>query len=79
MPIVNIIKGKLNSQQTTNTSWIVTPIKAILKMPIQISEKPIFLFRRTHEATVRNRKIFAAFRGYLGAAIAAHKDSLVKY
>ena len=65
--IANTIKGKLNSQQKTNTSWLVTTIKSIPKTPIQKSEKPIFLFRRTHEAAVRNRKIFVVFKGDLGA------------
>ena len=51
--IENSLKGKLNSQQTTNASWLVKKIKAILNMPIQKSEKPIFVFRRTHEAAVR--------------------------
>ena len=34
MLIANTLKGKLNSQQTTNASWLVTTIKAILKTPI---------------------------------------------
>ena len=34
MIIVNTLKGKLISQQSTNASWIVTIIKAILKTPI---------------------------------------------
>ena len=75
MIIVNTLKGKLISQQSTNASWIVTIIKAILKTPIQKFENPIFLFRRTHEAAVRNSKILAAFK----AAIAAQKDSPVNY
>ena len=32
----------------------------ILKTPVQKFDKPIFLFRRTHEAAVRNSKILAA-------------------
>ena len=66
MIIANTLKVKLNSQQS---------IKATLKTQIQKFEKPIFLFRRTHEAAVRNIKILAAFKGDLGAAIAAQKDS----
>ena len=42
-------------------------------------EKPIFLFRKTHEAVVRNRKILAAFKGELGAAIAAQKYNPFNY
>ena len=49
---------------------MVRTIKAILKIPIQELEKPMFLFRRTNEAAVRNIKILAAFNGDLGAAIA---------
>ena len=60
--IANTLKGKLNSHQTTNASWLVTIIKAILKTPIQKFKKPIFLFRRTHEAAVRNSKILAAIK-----------------
>ena len=60
-----------------NTSWLVTTIKLTLKTPIQKFEKPIFSFRITHEAAVSNNKILAAFRGDLGATIAANKDSLV--
>ena len=35
----------------------------ILKTPVQKFENPIFLFRRTHEAAVRDNKIFAAING----------------
>ena len=79
MLIANTLKGKLNSQQSTNASCLVTTINAKLKIPIQKFDNPIFLFRRTHEAAVRNSKILAAFKGDLGAAIAAHKDSPVSY
>ena len=41
--------------------------------------KSHFSFKRTHEASVRNSKILAAFKGDLGAEIAAHKDSPVNY
>ena len=75
----NTLKGKLNSQQTTDASWLVTTIKAIPKTPIQNFENLMFLFRRTHEASVRNKKIFAAFKRDLGAAIAAQNDSPVNY
>ena len=54
-------------------------IKATLKMPIQKFDRPILSFRRTHEAAVRNSKIRAAFKGDLGAAIAAQKNSPVNY
>ena len=32
--VANTLKGKLSSQQSTNASWIVTTIKATLKIPI---------------------------------------------
>ena len=67
MLLENTLKGKLNSKHKTKISWLVTTIKAILKTPINKYEKPIFLFRRTHEAAVRNRKILAAFKGDLGS------------
>ena len=54
-------------------------IKATLKIPIQTFENPIFSFKRTHEAAVRNIKILAGFRGDLGVAIAANKDRPVNY
>ena len=79
MIIANNLKGKLNIPHTTNESWIVTTIKAILKTPIQKFEKSIFLFRRTHAAVVRNSKILAAFKGDLIADIAAQKDTPVNY
>ena len=79
MLIASTLKVKLNNQQYTNAPWLVTTIKATLKTPIQKFENPIFSFRRTHEAAVRNSKILAAFKGELGAAIAAHKDSPVNY
>ena len=63
----------------TNASWLVTTIKATLKIPIQKLEKPIFSFKRTHEAVVRNIKILVVFKGDLGAAIAAHKDRPFNY
>ena len=74
MLIANTLKGKLNSQQSKNASWLVTTIKATLKIPIQKFEKPIFSFKRTHQAAVRNSKILAAFKGDLGTSIAAQKD-----
>ena len=79
MLISHPLKGELNSQQSTNASWLVTTIKATLKIPIQKSKKPIFSFKRTHEAKVRNIKILTAFKGDLGAEIAARKDSPVNY
>ena len=79
MLIENTLKGNMNSQQSTNALCIVTTIKAILKTPIQKFENPIFLFRITHEAAVSNRKILAAFKGDLVAAIAAQTDSPVNY
>ena len=62
MLIPNTLKVNLNSQKTTNASWVVTTIKAILKMPIQKFEKPILSFSRTHESAVRNSKILAAIK-----------------
>ena len=79
MLIENTLKGNLNSQQTTNASWLVTTIKAIPKMLIQKSENPIFLFKRTYESAVRNRKILTKLKGDLGAAIAARKDNPVNH
>ena len=79
MIIENTLKRKLDSQQKTNTSWIVTKTKTILKTLIQKFEKNIFSFRRTHEAAVRNSKILATFKGDLGAEIAAQKGRPVNY
>ena len=79
MLIANTLKGKLNSQQSTNASWLVTTIKAKLKTPIHKFEKPIFSFRRTHEAADKNRKILAVFKGELGTAIVSHKDRPINY
>ena len=62
MILANTLKFKLNSQKTKNASWLVTAIKAILKTPIQKFEKPIFSFRRTHEAAFRNSKILTAIK-----------------
>ena len=77
--ISNTLKCNLNSQYKMNKSFLVKTIKAILKTPIQEFEKPIFSFRRTHEAAVRNIKIIAAFNGDLGASIAAQKDRTLNY
>ena len=57
MLIANALKGNLNSRQTPNALWIVNTIKAILMIPIHKFEKPIFSFRRTHEAAIRNNKV----------------------
>ena len=62
MLIANTFKVNLNSQKTTTASWIVKTIKAITKTPIQKFEKPILLFRRTHEAAVRSIKILVAIK-----------------
>ena len=51
----------------------------ILKTPIHKFEKAVLLFRRTHEAAVRSSKILVVFRGDLGAAFVAQKDSQVKF
>ena len=75
----NTLKVNMNSQQKTNALWLLTTIKAILKTPIQKSKKSIFLFRITYESAVRNSKILAAFKGDLGAAIAAQNFIPVNY
>ena len=79
MLIANTLKGKMNSQQSKNTLWLVITIKATLKTPIQKFENSIFSFSRTHEAEGKNMKILAAFKGELDAAIKAHKDIPVNY
>ena len=79
MNIADTLKGELNSQKKTNTSWPVTTIKAILKTPIQKLEKPIFSFRRTNEAEFRNIKIPVSFNGDLGASLAAQNNSPLNY
>ena len=79
MLTANTLKGKVNIQQSKNASWLVTTIKSTLKIPIQTFENPIFSFKRTHKAKVRNSKIRAAFKSDLGAAIATHMDSPVNY
>ena len=73
------LNGKLNIQQKSNTSWLVTTIKAIMKTPIQKLENYIFLFKRTNKAVVRNSKILTAFSGDLGAAIETQKCSSLNY
>ena len=60
-----ILKVNLNRQHKTNISWLVITIKEILKTPIKILDKPIFLFKRTNEAAARSSKIFAALNGNL--------------
>ena len=77
--IANTLKGNLKSQQKTNTSWLVTTIKAILKTLIHKFQKPIFSFRRTHEVSVRNSKTIAAFKGDLGAAVAVKNYNPINY
>ena len=42
MHISHTIKGKLKIQQKTNTSLLVSTIKAIIKTPIKKLENPIF-------------------------------------
>ena len=36
----NTLKGRLNSQQSTNASWLVITIKATLKTPIKKFKSP---------------------------------------
>ena len=79
MLLASTLKVNLNGQQSTNASWIVTTIKVTQKIPIQKFENPIFSFKRTHEAAVRNSKIVAAFKGDLSASIVTHKKSQVNY
>ena len=75
MLIVNYLKGKLKSKQKINAFWIVTKIQEILKTPIHKSEKPIFLFRKTHEAAFSNSKIRKASKSDLSSKIAVKKNS----
>ena len=62
MLIENSLKDKLNIQQKTNTSWMVTTIKAILKTPIKESEKPIFSFRTGMETKMTRGLRYLSFR-----------------
>ena len=71
MYLSNIIKGNIDRQQNTNTSWLATTIKEIMKTPIKIMDKRIFSFKRTNKAASSNIKILAKFNGNLGPAIAA--------
>ena len=48
-------------------------------MTIHKFENPIFSFKITHEAAVRNSKILAEFKDDLGAEIVAKRDSPVNY
>ena len=45
MLIANTLKSNLNSQQSKNASWLVTTIKATLKIPIQKFTKTHFLIQ----------------------------------
>ena len=78
---IEVDKGMLiaNTLKGANASWLVTTIKATLKIQVHKFEKPLFSLKRTHEAAVSNSKILAAFKGGLGAAIASHKYSPVNY
>ena len=42
MYLVNILKVEINRQKKTNTSWLVTTTKEIMKSPIQKLNKPTF-------------------------------------
>ena len=42
MIIANTLKDKLNRQQSKNASWLVTTIKAKLKIPIQTFKNPFY-------------------------------------
>ena len=77
MLISNNLIDKLDSQQATNASWLVSTIKAILQTTIQKFEELIFLFSTTHEAAFNNSKVLVVFKGDLGAAIEEQKDRLV--
>ena len=79
MHLSNILNGKLNRKKKTKSSWLVTTIKQILKMPIQKFDKSIFWFKIKNKAAARNRKLLAAFNGYLGAEIKAQKGSPLNY
>ena len=79
MHITNTLKVKLNSQQKTKASWLVTTVKAILKTPIQKFKNPMLFLMITHDAAVRNSKILASLKGDLGASIAAQKYIPVNY
>ena len=79
MNIADILKGELNRQQKTNTSWLVTTIKEIPKTPIQKLDQPIFLFNITNKAAARNIKILSALNCNLGAALAAQKGVPLNY
>ena len=79
MHTADTLKNNLKRQQKTNTSWLVTTIKSILKKPLQKLENPIFSFKRTNKTAVSNSKILAAFNGDLSTSIDAQKTSPLKY
>ena len=79
MQIAYILKVNINRQQKTNTSWLVTKTKVILKTPIQKLDKPIFSFKRTNKAAARNNKILEVFNNDLGTEISAPKVSPLNY
>ena len=78
MYISDTLKGKLSRQQKTNTLWLVRTNKGILKTRTHKLEKPIFLFKITNEAAVRNSKTITKFNGDL-AAIVAQKGRTLNY
>ena len=48
-----------STKKKKKTSWLVTTIKQILKIPIQKFDIPVFSFKRTNKAAARNRKLLA--------------------
>ena len=50
---------------SVHSDQINTINTVILKTPVQKFENPIFLFRRTHEAAVRDNKMLAAIKIWL--------------
>ena len=65
----NILKGKLDRTQKSNTIFIVTTINRLIIKPVKKLVPPVFYFKQTQQSVCQNSQILALFDGNLGATI----------
>ena len=67
------LKIKLDHQQKSNTSWLVTTIKQLVRKISKELRTVLLSLKRTQEAAVHNSNIMAAFNVNLDEALKAQQ------
>ena len=63
------LRGKINKNQKSQKSWLVTTIKNLLRRPIKDPIPPVFSLKQTQSSAQQKSNILTTFNGYFGEAI----------